>query len=398
MEWIKRNILFVAGSAVAVILMGLAAYYLIAGSRKNDAALEQLNAEYALLERLNNQNPHPGDDKTDNITAAKQQKKEVDAFIRKATEVFQPVRPIPDSTNLNNAMFAGALRKTIDQLQTEAGRRGVQVPTNFYFSFTAVRDRIMFDKAGLSPLAAQLGDVKAVCDVLIAARVNALDGVRREKVSVHDTEAQQTTDYLLEPSTTNEIAVLAPYEVTFRCFSSELAAVLAGYASSPNGLIVRAMNVEPATLAGATYPGMESPDGFVPSMPQPFVEPAPQPFVPPTAYPGAGAYANPEAGLYGGAPGGALSGNRYADGNRYANPGGGALEGNRYATGNPGYGASPDPYMTPPTPTYPTYPGAANPYVRGRAPTGRGGLPTMLDEKQIKVTMLVQVVKLTSNK
>ena len=411
MEWIKRNILFVTGSAVALVLMGLAGFYLVSGSKKNDAALEKLNAEYATLERLNNQTPHPGDETTDNIAAAKEQKKQVDAVISQATGLFRPIDSIPSGTNVSSAMFAGALRKTIDQLQSEATKRGVQVSSNFYFSFTGVRDRIMFDKAGLPLLAAQLGDVKIICDVLIDARVNALDSVRRERVSVHDLEAQLTTDYLMETSTTNEIGILTPYEVSFRCFSSELAGVLSGYASSPHGLIVRAMNVEPATMASAMNPGgFGNPDGFTPNLPGAVPEYSPDGYPPgyppPTAYPptgvqgayptmdpyGAGGnslqgnrYAN-EDGYEGG-----LSGNRYLDGNRYGEGGAAGYQGNRYLAGNDPYGAANT--YPPATPVYPTTSLPA--YARARLPgAGRGGLPTMLDEKQIKVTMLVQVVNL----
>jgi hypothetical protein len=52
---------------------------------------------------------------------------------------------------------------------------------------------------------------------------------------------------------TNDLAVLAPYEVTFQCFSAELATVLAGFGSTPHGFIVKAINVAPVsttTLAG----------------------------------------------------------------------------------------------------------------------------------------------------
>jgi len=352
MEWIKRNLLFVVGSAVALVLMTLAAFYLISGSKKNEAALGQLNEEYAILERLNNQNPHPGDDEVNNIEAAKQQKAEVDLLIKELSTVFKPVRPIPNSTNLNNAMFAGSLRKVIDQLQAEAGKRGVLVPTNFYFSFTAVRDRIRFEQASLQPLAAQLGEVKAICDVLMDARVNALDAVRREKVCMEDVEAQLAADYLADTSVTNEIAILSPYEVTFRCFSSELAEVLSGYAGSPHGLIVRAMNVEPVTEAGA---GLGAFGGGSPyyTPPQPVV-----PYMPPRPV----------------VPGGRTFGEEEPAG------------GNPYLR-QPPAGAATSPYATPNPYGTPTY---------GAAPrVSRGGLPTLLDEKQFKVTMLVQVVKLT---
>lgn len=332
MDWIKRNLLFVIGGVIALVLMGLAGYYLYTGMGKNDAALEKLNAEYATLNGLNTQNPHPGDDKTDNIKAAKNQGQVVRAFItRKAATVFKPVPPIPDAANVDNAMLAGALRRTIDQMRKDAAGRGVQVATNYYFSFTAERDRIMFDKAGLHPLSVQLGEVKAICDVLFAARVNALDNIRREKVSMHDVEAQQSTDYLDRTTVTNEVALLSSYEISIRCFSSEIAAILSGFASSPHGLIVRAINVEPAILGG----GGEMPGGVTPM------------YVPPPMY-------QPQP----------LMRRRM-----------GEEEGFR-----------PVPVAPPPV----AYAPASSP--------GRGGLPTLLDEKQLKVILLIEVVKLTAKK
>jgi hypothetical protein len=288
---------------------------------KNTEALDKLNQEYSTLSGLNTQNPHPGDDKTDNIKAAKEQNTEVRAFITgKVANVFKPIPPIPDSTNVDNSMLATAIRRTIDQMRKDAAARGVQLATNYYFSFTVEGNRIMFDKAGLLPLSIQLGEVKAICDVLFTARVNAIDSIRREKVSVHDVEAQQSTDYLERNTVTNDVAMISPYEISLRCFSSEIAALLSGFANSPNGLIVRAINVEPATATGADT-----------------------------------------AGIYSG-------------------------------TIMPGYTAPPgvqrpfgEGYPPPvPTPT-PT-------------PQQKGGLPTLLDEKQLKVTLLIEVVKLTAKK
>lgn len=334
MDWIKRNLLFVIGGVIALVLMGLAGFYLYTGMGKNDAALEKLNAEYATLNGLNTQNPNPGDGKTDNIKAAANQGQLVRAFIsEKAAPVFKTVPPIPAAPNLDNAMLAGALRRTIDQMRKDAAGRGVKVATNYYFSFTAERDRIMFDKAGIVPLSVQLGEVKAICDVLFAARINALDSIRREKVSLHDAEAQQSTDYLDKVTVTNEVALISPYEISVRCFSSEIAGVLAGFASSPHGLIVRAINVEPAVLGGGEMgaPGV-APTVFVP---QPVFQPPP--------------------------PGRRLIGEDEAT-------------------------FRPPPVVAPPTAYAPA------------APASRGGLPTLLDEKQLKVTLLVEVVKLTAKK
>jgi hypothetical protein len=166
-------------------------------------------------------------------------------------------------------------------------------------------------------------------------------------VSTHDAEALQSTDYVQETSTTNDIAILAPYEVSFRCFSSELAAVLSGYASSPHGLIVRAINIEPAVAAGSSLTGADL-GGYSP---------------------------------YAAATGGPSEGPQPTRAQPRQPAGGGF---NPYQATQPG--------------------GGYNPYATAAAPTpvrtapGRGGLPTLLDEKQIKVTMLVQVVKLRSRK
>ena len=48
---------------------------------------------------------------------------------------------------------------------------------------------------------------------------------------------------------TNNLAVMTPYGVTFRGFSPELAQVLDGFAASPHGFIVKAINVQPASAA-----------------------------------------------------------------------------------------------------------------------------------------------------
>lgn len=338
MDWIKRNLLFVIGSAVALVLLIGAGWYLYSSVSRNNASLEALNEQYNQLNRLNRLNPHPGSEKVNNITAAQEQERQVRDFIRKVNRVFEPVPAIPDATNVNNALLAESLRRTLDRMQREAGSSGVQLPEKYAFSFTAIRPLLVFDQAGLTPLAVQLGEVKVICDVLFAAKINALDSIRRERVCTHDREAQQTSDYTDRASKTNDVAVLTPYEVTIRCFSSELGAVLAGFASSKHGLMVKAINVEPAVAGTMMDPsgmgGMVSPETMY----------APRPVMPP---PGFGRPIMEEGGM-------------------------------------------------PPRTMAPTY---APPTAAPTTGTGtRGGLPVLLDEKQFKVTMLIEVVKVTAKK
>ncbi|MBK8000940.1 MAG: hypothetical protein IPK15_20080 [Verrucomicrobia bacterium] len=91
--------------------------------------------------------------------------------------------------------------------------------------------------------------------VMFDAHVTPLINVRRARVSKDDEISTATSDYLSLKVQTNALTgtVNSPYEVTFGCLSSELAAVLEGLASSKHGFIVKAINVEPAveTLTNA---------------------------------------------------------------------------------------------------------------------------------------------------
>ncbi|MGA2029536.1 MAG: hypothetical protein ABSG87_05655 [Verrucomicrobiota bacterium] len=122
--------------------------------------------------------------------------------------------------------------------------------------------------------------MKEICDILFAAKINSLDNLRRAHASDDDANGPQS-DYLSESPTTNNLAVFVPYEITFRCFSQDLAEVLSSFASSPDGFILKGINVQPAQAmaANASNPynaGMGNPP---PQYPQQMMM---QPFAPPS--------------------------------------------------------------------------------------------------------------------
>jgi hypothetical protein len=342
MSWVKRNLYFLIGGIVALVLLGAAGWYLYSKWDLNNTNLASLNQAYADLKGLNDKNPNPGGD---NIKLAKEQRKELQDYMGRASKYFQKISPIPDLPKKTDRDFAAALNRTIDQLRRDSTNASVTLQDNYNFSFQAEKLKINFDQRGLEPLSSQLGEVKAICDVLFQSRINALDGLRRERVSADDTSGP-ATDYLGESSTTNGLAVLTPYEMTFRCFSPELAAVLSGFASSPNGLIVKTINVE----AAGTMPTEVA--STQPTQPV-YVAPPVQPTM------------SAEA----------IERSRYGDMGRYGT-------GGRYGEGGAKF------------PTYPT----AQPQVIAQpaAPKGGGGLPVVVDEKQLKVTLQLVAVKLIS--
>ncbi len=373
MAWIKRNLYFVIGSVIALVLMGLAGYFLYSQWVGNNQILASLNDDYEKLRRLNSAPIHPGSGQVDNIKLAKEQREQLREFLKKPRAHFQRIPAIPPQTTITDQDFTSALSHTIDQLQKDATNASVTLPPNYAFSFEAQRPKVQFATGSLVPLSIQLGEVKALCDILFQAKINSLDNIRRERVSADDSSGPQT-DYIPDRSITNELAVLTPYEMTFRCFSTELATVLGGFASSPAGLIIKTINVEPAP---ATAPSDTT-------MATPYAQYAPPAA---TAVPQAESTAAMYARRYGVAPGGGAPpsyASRYGGGGSAANLGGIPLR----------------PLQPGGQPAYPAYtPPAPQPGVAPATPAASStALMPALDERQLKVTIYLIVVKLLPTK
>jgi hypothetical protein len=267
MVWIKRNLFFAIGGIVALLLLAAAGFYDYQARSHNSAAFDKLNEIYSTLKQLNDKKPAPGDAQINNTQTAKEQEQEVRRWIGQAGIYFKPIAPIPDSRDVTSEAYAAALRRMIDQLQHEADTASVQVPPKYSFSFEAERYIVKFAPGSLAPLAVQLGEVKTIAEILFAARVNALEAIQRVRVSEDDMAGSQS-DYLADFSTTNATFVTTPYAVTFRSFTPELAKVLASFAASPNGFIIKGINVTPAgAVSGGGYGRAENGlpgEGFAP--------------------------------------------------------------------------------------------------------------------------------------
>jgi hypothetical protein len=276
MAWIKRNLLFVIGGAVAVVLLGLGGFYTYSSWSHNAQSTEKLTEIYQTLQNLQMQKPAPGNDKINNTSIAREQIQAVQEWTAGARKYFTPVKRIPAGAVTSEA-FASALRRTIDLLQREADTGSVTLPPKYDFSFSAQRPLVKFAAGSLEPLATQLGEVKAISEILFSTRINALDSIQRLRISDDDLKGPQG-DYLDGQPVTNDLAVITPYVVTFRCFTPELAAVLCAFANSSNAFLIKSINVQPASTATATtaYPG-------APGMG--YGEVAPPPGVVPGAYP-----------------------------------------------------------------------------------------------------------------
>jgi len=274
---------------------------------------------------LAKRDPYPN---PENISAAKDEAKRVQGFLVDVENHFQ-APPFP--TNLNSMEFRTYLDNTRARLLTDAQRAGVEVPTNYWFTFAAQKGSMTFSANTLQPLAAQLADISTLCGVLFDAKVNSLVSIKRVPVDSQDSLGSQ--DYINAKGATNAWSVTMPYEVSFQGFSSGLAAVLQNLARLPQCLIVTNIVVEPAASASSTEE-------------QPSYDPMSRYRMP---APGTSAQE--------------LLMQRY--GNRGMN---------RYGGGGR------------PMPTMPVQPQVVRPVQRGPA--------TILDEKPLRVTLSVQAVRL----
>ena len=360
MSWIKRNLFFVIGSVIALVLMGGAGVYTYLQWNHNATARGERDKEYAELARLYGLEPNPGNDKVDNIKAAQDQQEQIRAFVVKARKFFERIPPIPRPGRITGEDFTTALSKTIAQMQHDAANASVMLRPKWNFSFSVQSDKVKF-QGSLEPLAVQLGEVKALCGVFFQAKINNLDSVRRERVSADDQTGPQT-DYLDQQSVTNELAVLTPYEIEFRCFSAELASVFSGFASSPFPMLVKTINVEPAT--GAAEGERLAALTVTPTMPLP---PAPMTRAPLASDPPPSPAARTAI----------ISRDQRV-----------AEERQRART----VPATPASRVAVPAP-------ALTPFGTTPAPSvGGGGQQTGLDEKPLRVTMLIYIVKLLPQK
>ncbi len=252
MGWIKRNLFFSIGGVIALALLGGAGFYTYSSWQRNNDAFDRLDKIYGTLKQINSVKPLPGNDKVNNIKLAQEQETRLREWMNGARNHFKPIAPIPNPANgqLSPQLFGDSLSRTIARLQSEAAAAGVSLPPAYGFSFQAEHGAVKFAAGSLKPLSEQLGDVAAISEILIAARVNGLEGIQRVRVSEDDAKGQQS-DYINELPYANNLAVLKPYQVTFRAFTPEMAKVLIALAASQHGTIVRSVNVQPAGAAAA---------------------------------------------------------------------------------------------------------------------------------------------------
>lgn len=276
MVWVKRNLGLVIGGVVAFALLLVAGYYLWTKRAEDQTVTAELDTATARYQELLNRSVHPGDDrgKVNNIELAKREVERLQAFLDQVKGQFGSSK-VP--TNISNREFRALLDNTINDLQRTADQLGITLPQkDYWFTFAPQRTAVEFKSIDM--LTHQLLDVKELCEILYDAKVQDLKGIRRVPASSEDNNTQ---DFLTDKkATTNEVAIVTPYELKFQGFSGELARVMDRLLQADRCFIVRSVAVdkapdESAAAAQMAVPMMDPRMRYNPrySMPAPVAAP-----------------------------------------------------------------------------------------------------------------------------
>ena len=259
MAWIKRNLSLVISGVVALALLGIGGWYLWSAMQKNRQVDTDINQIKSEIETLLGKQPTPN---AQNLADAKKQLERLNTFMLTAKKQFPPTPP--PAQPLDNQSFKSLLQTTVDELQKQATSVGIHVETNYYYTFENERLPVMFPPESLRPLSERLSEVKMLASILFKSRINRLVGMRRAMVPGEQAipaAPAAANDYLPARAVANADTgmTLWPYEVTFHCFSPELAGVLDSLQRVEYGLVVKSISSDALREGAQTAPRNVSP-------------------------------------------------------------------------------------------------------------------------------------------
>ena len=243
MVWVKRNLGLVIGAVIAIALLGVAGVYLWQQRSEDQRVTGELDAATARFQELLSRPLHPGNEngRVNNIDLAKEENERLQQFLKQVRGNFGKSE-IP--TNISNREFRALLDNTVADLQRKADSLGITLPQkDYWFTFAPQKTAVEFKSIDM--LAHQLLDVRDLCEILYDAKVHDLKGIRRVPASSEDNNG---TDFITDKkASTNEYAIVTPYELRFQGFSSELGRVLDRLLQSKRCFLVRSVAVDQAS-------------------------------------------------------------------------------------------------------------------------------------------------------
>jgi hypothetical protein len=266
MLWIKRNLIFVITAVVGLLLAGWAGYSLTNSMSDDKAVKDDFDSVMNELTGLRNMNPYPT---PENIEAAKGEATQMRGLLGQFQKVFAPFPAVPV---MNEQAFAAELARRVAQWQSDAKIAAVKLPDPDYaFSFAGLRGQLAFPSNCIPGWLEQFNEMQGILDIVFRSHVNELTAIQRVPVFPGD---QGGNDFLATTWVTNQLGVVAPYQITVVCFTRELSQILEGLISSTNCYVVKSVVVTPSKPQG-NQPGTPGPV-YTPQPRYPVAAPPPQ--------------------------------------------------------------------------------------------------------------------------
>ncbi|HEX3720197.1 MAG TPA: Amuc_1100 family pilus-like protein [Verrucomicrobiae bacterium] len=234
MAWVKRNLIFVITVAVGLIATGYCGYLLFSALSANTAVSDDYTTKSGQLKTLADAKPPVT---TTNIQLAIADQTRVKDFLGDFRKAFAP---FPTPPKVDDPGFVEYLQRSLKGFAAEATNNGVQLPQDYAFSFSQQKDKVSFTPECVGPWMQELQEMKAILHIVFGAKINYFQEIQRPPACSDDNNGN---DVLSAASISNTWGSVTPYKVTFRCFSQEIANVLAGFADSSNCFIVKYVNV-----------------------------------------------------------------------------------------------------------------------------------------------------------
>ncbi|HEX4119731.1 MAG TPA: Amuc_1100 family pilus-like protein [Verrucomicrobiae bacterium] len=235
MAWVKRNLIFVITVAIGLIATGYCGYLLYSALGANATVSADYSTSADQYKTLVNAKPPAT---KENIQMAKDDQVRVKEFLGSFRKAFAPF-PTPPPEDDHG--FGEQMNADIRAFGAEATNNGISLPPNYSFSFSQQKEKLSFTPECIAPWMQELEEMKVILHIVFEAKINYLQQIQRPPACSDDNDGN---DVLSAASVSNTWGVVTPYKLTFRCFSQEIATVLAGFADSSNCFIVKYINVE----------------------------------------------------------------------------------------------------------------------------------------------------------
>jgi hypothetical protein len=268
MVWIKRNLFWVVFGGLTLVLLLGGAFYLYTGIDKHGELETKITDAKGRIDQLAQQSPTPT---PTNLARAREDQKLLRAATGEAVKHFAPI----EVSKVTGVEFKKVLDTTVFELRRQARSANVQLPSaDFAFSFALQKDKTTFHTNAFPFLPEHLAEVKAICGSLFDSKIARLESVRRPRTMDDPPQSPDCHDLPREIRADMEMAVNF-YEMSFFAFSSEISRVLNTFAQASEGLLVKAVVIEPGPTnlppVGAMGAGgmTNNPGGIWPSTPSP---------------------------------------------------------------------------------------------------------------------------------